>query len=180
MPTKALKAKASKKTESRTGGVSRKNAADNRDGLGSADVEQAPLLGAAGSDLPESRAPSKQAKTAKTKGRTANGKSSAGASKPDNKEQQAKVQPSKRRNGSVAIASKSAEAHVGEGAAAAAKGASKDAKALESAAALQTEPEEAAGQVSAPELAVEGLHVVAGEEDDADEAPEEVCRNSTH
>lgn len=183
MPAKALEIKASKKTPSRTGRATRKNATDNKLGLSGADVEQAALLGAAGSELPESRATSKQGKTASTKGNTASGKSRAGASKDDNKEQQDKVQPRKRREGGAVAASKSAEPDVAAGAAAAADGASVDAEALESNAALQVAPEETNRQGPAPELAAEAdeaPHVQAGGDNDEDEAPEEVCCVSTN
>ncbi|CAL8463745.1 g3279 [Coccomyxa elongata] len=140
------------------------------EGTSNSNEEQAPLLDAAGSASPETRATSKQAKT--TKGKAASGKSHAGAPKRDTKRQQ-EVQPRKRRKGGV-IASKSAEPDVAEGATA---GASVDAEALETNAALQVSPKGADRPGSAPLLAAEAeeaAHVEAGEEDDEDEAPEEV------
>ncbi|BDA48365.1 hypothetical protein COCOBI_12-0420 [Coccomyxa sp. Obi] len=177
VPAKAIVTKASKRTEPRTAKATRKNAADNKIQFSDADVQQEPVLDTAGSDLPETRATSKQAKTANTKGKAASGKSRAGAPKDDKEEQQDKVQPRKRRKGGAADASKSAEQDVGEGSAAVARGASGGAEALESNADFRNAPEETDRQGSAAKLAAEAEEaprVEAGEQDDEDEGPEEV------
>lgn len=176
-PGKAIVTKASRRTEPRTAKGAVKSAANNNNHSSGADEEQTPL-DASGSASPETRATSKQAKT--TKGKAASGKSHVGAPRSDTKKQQDEVQPRKRRKGGAVIASTSAEPDVAEGATAAAEGASVDAEALESNAALQVLTDKPG---SAPLLAAEAEeapHIEAREDDDEDEAPEEVCCASTH